>query len=128
MKRWVWADLAEMGERDFVGSSNTRFFRPKCAKTRLQASIISKFVMGVTPSDPQQRERWEGKGEACELGKEKRETIDMGDEERSSDILMGGDLLHCFRGDRCPCLGLVIHAIIHEQSFCSLAAFWSCFQ
>jgi hypothetical protein len=37
------------GRGDFVGSSNPGFFRSKCAKTLLQASIISKFFSGVRP-------------------------------------------------------------------------------
>jgi hypothetical protein len=50
--------LAEIGGGDFVGSSNTGFFRPKCAKTRLQASIISKkFSEGYTPGPPSIKER-----------------------------------------------------------------------
>jgi hypothetical protein len=81
-KKWGWR---------FYGSSNTGFFRLKCAKTRLQASIISHFFQGVTPQTPvNKREVWEGKDEACELGKEKRETRDTGNKERSSDVLTGG--------------------------------------
>jgi hypothetical protein len=38
---------------DFVGSSNTGIFQPKCAKTRqLQASIISKIFPGGYTSEP----------------------------------------------------------------------------
>jgi hypothetical protein len=46
MKKVEGRFLAEIGGRDFVGASNTGFFRPKCAKTRLKASITSKISPG----------------------------------------------------------------------------------
>jgi hypothetical protein len=65
MKKYGGRLLAEIGGGDFVGSSNTGFIGPKCAKARLQASIISIFFRGLYYRTPvNKREGWEGKGEA----------------------------------------------------------------
>jgi hypothetical protein len=56
--------LAEIGVGRFCWFINTGFFRPKCAKTRLEASKVSKFFPGLHPPTPvnkSKRKGWEGK-------------------------------------------------------------------
>jgi hypothetical protein len=45
-----------------------RILYPKCAKTHLRASVISKIFPGVTPPDP--RYKGEGKGREGKGGRE----------------------------------------------------------
>jgi hypothetical protein len=49
------------------------FFRPKCAKTRLEGSIISNFLRGLHPPTHVNKSSREGNGEATERGNENRE-------------------------------------------------------
>jgi hypothetical protein len=80
--------LAEIGGKIFVGSSNTGIFLPKCAKIRLQASIISKKISGgYTPGPPSIKlgGRARMKQASEEKRSEKPET--RGGQKRSSDFL-----------------------------------------
>jgi hypothetical protein len=64
-------------------------------------NLMLKVGFNKTKAQPvnnSKREGWEGKGEACKVGREKQETRHWLKERMIVRYFNGGDLLHCFTG------------------------------